>query len=206
MQPQVISFGPCQIAFDHRVLEPRPWTVMQSAWAVELSPEAGPGSVLELCCGAGQIGLAAAVWSERSLVQVDLNPTACDFARANATAAGIGDRVDVRCATIDESVRVNEAFPIILVDPPYLPSAMTPRFPNDPRASIDGGTDGLELARSCLPVINGAMAIDGVTLLQLAGIQQFHKLESELPDGLALEEVREVDSERAVGLIRHRSG
>lgn len=178
---------------------------MQSAWAAELSREVGPGPILELCCGAGQIGLAAAVWSDRSLIQVDLDPIACGFARENAAAAGVGNRVEVRCAAIDESVREDERFPLILADPPYLPSATTGRFPDDPQRSIDGGSDGLELARKCLSVIALAMTNDGAALLQLAGTDQFNEIHTELPSGLALGEVRAVDPERAVGIIRRRS-
>ncbi len=179
---------------------------MQSAWAAELSREVGPGPVFELCCGAGQIGLAAAVWSDRSLIQVDLNPIACEFARENAAAAGIADRVEVRCTTIDRSVVEGERFPLILADPPYLPSATTGRFPNDPQLSIDGGDDGLELARRCLDIVARALAVDGVALVQLAGLGQFNEIRSELPSGLALGEVREFDPERAVGIFRRDRG
>ena len=51
-----MRFGPVDIRHDDEVLEPRPWTIAQAEWASELP--AGP--MLELGCGAGHIGLAAA--------------------------------------------------------------------------------------------------------------------------------------------------
>ena len=53
-------FGHLPIAFDERVLRPRPWTVAQSRWAAELLHDRpAPSAVLELCAGAGHIGLLA---------------------------------------------------------------------------------------------------------------------------------------------------
>ena len=85
-----MDFGRLRIAFDDRVLRPRPWTAAQSAWAAEILATAPAGPVLELCSGAGQIGLLAVADIDRRLVCVDLDPVACDYARRNAAAAGHG--------------------------------------------------------------------------------------------------------------------
>ncbi len=96
-------FGTLEIAFDDRVLRPREWTTGQSRWAAELLLDQAPaGPVLELCSGAGQIGLLAIAGSDRSLVCVDANQVACEFARANAHAAGLADCVDVREGRLEE--------------------------------------------------------------------------------------------------------
>ena len=89
-------FGSLTIAFDDRVLRPRGWTTAQSEWAAELMLTAPGGPVLELCSGAGHIGLLAVAGSGRSLVCVDANPVACDYARANALQAGLAELVEVR--------------------------------------------------------------------------------------------------------------
>ena len=81
-------FGPLVVRYDERVLTPRPWTLMQSLWAAELAAQATAGPILELCAGAGQIGLAAAALTGRALVQVEADPVAADYARTNAAAAG----------------------------------------------------------------------------------------------------------------------
>ena len=96
------TFGPITVDYDERVLEPREWTLQQSRWAAELAGDAESGPILELCSGAGHIGLAAAVLSGRDLVQVDANPVACSFAIFNAARAGLGfPRVHVRTARLD---------------------------------------------------------------------------------------------------------
>ncbi|MEN3273049.1 MAG: hypothetical protein V7636_1810, partial [Actinomycetota bacterium] len=62
----ITSFGGLEIAFDDGVLTPRPWTIEQSQWAIELLHALPDGPVLELCCGAGQIGLVVAHATGRS--------------------------------------------------------------------------------------------------------------------------------------------
>jgi len=199
-----VEMGTCTIAFDERVLTPRPWTLMQSVWAAELSPDLPDGPILELCAGAGQIGLVAAVATGRPLVQVDIDPAACEFARMNAAHAGIAERVVVRCEPLEGVTTSNERYPLILADPPYLPSEQVRQWPNDPTRAIDGGPDGLELIRGCLAVKQSALAAGGIGLLQIAGSGQVDQLIAELPDDLAVREVRQFDSVRAVALIGHR--
>ena len=53
-------FGGLDIAYDATVLEPRGWTLAQSVVALDLEPALPPGAVLELCSGAGHIGLVVA--------------------------------------------------------------------------------------------------------------------------------------------------
>ena len=43
-----LDFGHLRIAFDDRVLRPRPWTVAQSEWVSGLLEDAPPGPVLDL--------------------------------------------------------------------------------------------------------------------------------------------------------------
>ena len=165
-------FGDLTIAFDERVLCPRPWTVAQSAWAEELLATAPPGPVLELCAGAGQIGLLGVRRTGRDLVIVDRNRAACRFALANAEAAGMRDRVTVRAADFECALRADERFALILADPPWVRSDRVGRFPDDPTTAIDGGVDGLDVARSCLAVADRHLAREGSMLLQLGDDDQ----------------------------------
>ena len=96
VQPLSTDFGGLSIAYDDRVLTPRRWTAMQSYWAAELLRDSPPGRVLELCAGAGHIGLLTVALAPRDLVMVDVNPHACDFARRNADANRLVASVDVR--------------------------------------------------------------------------------------------------------------
>lgn len=169
---RTVRFGPLDIEYDEQVLEPRGWTLAQSHWAAELLASCADGRVLELCSGAGQIGLAAALLSGRSIVLVDASGPACAFARRNASAADLADRVDVRQAPVSEALTPDERFPLVLADPPYIPSADTGVFPDDPLTAIDGGVDGLGPARWCVRVGAAHLSPGGHLLIQLRDEEQ----------------------------------
>lgn len=168
--------GSLDIAYDARVLEPRAWTVLQSDWAVELLGTAPGGPVLELCTGAGHIGLLVAAGTDREVVAVDLDATACGFARANAEAAGVSPRFEVREGAMDAVLRPEERFALVVADPPWVPSSDVGRFPEDPLLAIDGGADGLGVARACLEVASRHLRPGGSLLLQLGQDDQADRL------------------------------
>lgn len=167
-----MAFGPLSIRFDDQVLRPRPWTLAQSEWGAKLAAELPAGPVLELCAGAGHIGLALAALSSRDVVLVDANPRACAYARRNADAAALSVDVDVREGPMQAVLADGDRFPLILADPPWVPSALTGQFPEDPLTAIDGGTDGLAVARLCVQVIGRHLADAGASILQLGTEQQ----------------------------------
>ena len=187
----VAPFGHLEIAWDERVLEPRPWTRQQSEWASSLLTELAPGDVLELCAGAGQIGLLAVGRGERRLVCVDADPVACGFARRNADTAGLADRVQVRCADMESALAPHERFALVIADPPWVPSRDVDRFPGDPTSAIDGGQDGLDLARACLRTIAAHLLPGGAALLQVGPGDQVDRVRDEASAlGLEVSDVR----------------
>ena len=189
-----IGFGPLRISFDGRVLRPRPWTAAQSTWAAEVLTTAPPGAVLELCSGAGQIGLLAVAGSTRPLVCVDLDPTACGWARHNAHQAGMADRVEVREGPMDDVLRDSERFAVVVADPPWVRRDEVGRYPEDPTLAIDGGEDGLEVAWTCVDVASRHLLPGGTLLLQLGTVAQVEALRDRLlDDDLVLTEVRRYD-------------
>lgn len=181
-----MAFGPLQIGYDERVLEPRPWTLAQAQWAAALLEAAVAGPLLELCCGAGQIGLATMLLSGREAVLVDRSEAACELSERNAVDAGVAGRVEVRQGDLEEALAPTERFALVLADPPYIPSADTGTFPRDPLAAIDGGDDGLALARRCLQVAARHLHPGGPVLLQLRDLSQAERLTAELAHGPAV--------------------
>src|SRR4029453_1840252 len=119
--------------------------------ATRLRAIPGPRTAVDLCTGSGAIAcfLASEAPGTRGL-PTDLDPGALAWARVNADRYGVellaGDldaplppqlagRVDVVCANV-----------------PYVPSAATAPLPTDvrdhePRLSLDGGPDGLDVFR-----------------------------------------------------------
>ncbi len=199
-----MAFGPLSIAFDARVLRPRPWTIHQARWAADLMRAAPPGPVLELCAGAGQIGLLAVAGSDRDLVQVDADPVACSFASANAVrAAGSrGGTVHVRQAGIDEALRHDERFALILADPPWVPTEAVRRYPDDPVHAIDGGVDGLGVMRRCLRVIGERLTPGGSAVVQVGTLQQALTVDEDAAPLRALA-VRSYQPRGVLVLLRH---
>ena len=175
-----LRFGALQIEYDDMVLEPRPWTTRQSRWAADLLETAPPGPVLELCAGAGQIGLLAVTALPRRLVCVDLNPVACDYARRNAAAAGMADRVEVRQGEVDRVLRADERFALVIADPPYLLPQELATYPADPPLAIDGGPDGLGVARRCVSVVRDHLLPGGSAVLQLRSDDQVNRIRDHL--------------------------
>lgn len=161
------EFGPLRIRYDARVLEPRPWTLAQSEWAADLAAGAPEGPILELCTGAGHIGLAAVHLTGRRAVLVDADEAACELALLNARDAGLADLVEVRHGPMDQVLRDDDRFAVVIADPPYIPSSETGVFPDDPLLAIDGGDDGLDLARLCLEVAAAHLLPGGSVVLQL---------------------------------------
>lgn len=175
---ETISFGPVAVAHGAGVLTPRPWTLAQARWAAAILEQAAQGRVLELGSGAGHIGLAVAAWTGRELVQVDACPRACELARWNAEAAGV--ETDIRNAELSSALDSSERFALITADPPYVPSVQVEDFPEDPRHSIDGGLDGLDVARQCVRVAERHLQPGGHFLVQLWNAAQSESLSSEI--------------------------
>jgi len=99
-----------------------------------------PGDrVLDIGCGAGGYGLAAAVRGAREVVLTDIEPAAVDCALRNAERNGIR-RVDGRVGSFFAPVR-GERFDIIITTLPQLPA------PKPILAARYGGPDGLMYLR-----------------------------------------------------------
>lgn len=189
---RTLDFERLTIRYDDRVLSPRTWTATQARWAARLAEHGPPGPLLELCCGAGHIGLLAVSLHPRPLVAVDSDPVACAYARRNAAAAGLGELVEVRRAALEHACPPEERYAVVIADPPWVPRESVDDFPEDPPAAIDGGPDGLDVARTCVAVAARHLEPGGSLVLQLGNLDQVDRLSAELPSlgGLVRREVR----------------
>ncbi|TNM38608.1 class I SAM-dependent methyltransferase [Nocardioides albidus] len=198
------AFGPLTIEYDASVLRPRDWTVAQSDRAADLLPDLPAGPVLELCCGAGHIGLLAVHGSRRALVAVDASPDACRWTRVNAERNGIP--VEVRHGRLQEALEPGELFPLVIADPPWVPHDEIGRFPEDPASAIDGGPAGLDLARACIDVAAAHLLPGGALLLQVGTPGQADLLRDDARRAGLTEHDRSVVPDRGVVLCLRPSG
>ena len=196
-----IEFGPVRVTYDDDVLEPRPWTLAQSVWAAELPP----GPMLELGCGAGHIGLAAAALTGSPLLQVDTSEAAVRTAAANASDAGLAATVRQRLGDPADVLGEDERFAVVVADPPYIPSDEVDRFPEDPSTAIDGGGEGVALVHHFLTVAAAHLAPGGAIVLQLGGDGQIDQVEAWLrtpgAPALVVRERRVLGDDRALALL-----
>jgi len=128
--------------------------------------------ILDLCCGAGVIGISLLHRHRRAeCVAVDLSPQAVALAGTNAAKNGVEARY--RCLEADalEFARSSgERFDLIVCNPPYVPSAEIEKLlpeikDHEPRIALDGGPDGLDFYRQLIPALPGiARAPAWVTL------------------------------------------
>jgi release factor glutamine methyltransferase len=140
--------------------------------------------------------------TERSLVCVDANPVAVRYTEANARTAGLGSQVKTRLGRITDVLRADETFPMVIADPPWVVSAETRRFPEDPLLAIDGGTNGLVVARECWDAIDQHLGDCGAALLQLGCVEQVTALVSLGSGSLRCREVRQFRGGVVVHLVR----
>lgn len=204
--PSLTTFGPLRIEYADDTLRPRPWTALQSSWAHELLEDAPPGPVLELCAGVGHIGLLAVLGTDRGLVCVDSSASACSYARRNAAAAGLDEVVEVRHGAMEDVLVPEERFALVIADPPWVPTDRTALFPDDPLTSIDGGADGLDIARTCVQVAARHLVRDGLLLLQLGDRQQVEALARELAELAETAETGQTAEAAELGVREVRDG
>lgn len=198
---EAIDFAGLDIHWDRRVLRPRPWTAEQSRWAAELAEDTPAGAILELCCGAGHIGLLAARLSERDLVQVDRDPVAASYARQNAERAGIA--ADVRSAALHAALGPEELFGVVIADPPWLPTGTVAQYPDDPVLAVDGGADGLDMILQCLDTSLRQLLPEGHLVLQVGVPQQAEQVSDWLAGHASGRVVTDVRDCRPGGLLVH---
>ena len=184
-----VDFEGLRIRTHPEVLAPREWTAAQGRWAAKLAGTRPDGPLLEVCAGAGHIGLLAASLTGRRLVAVDLSPVAGSLIEQNAAAAGVV--VDVRLGDMASVLGPSEAFPVMVLDPPWVRSREVEGFPEDPVLAIDGGEDGLRLVRSCVGVVAAHLMPRGAAVLQVGPDQVEEAGTVARAQALVVREVRE---------------
>lgn len=120
-----------------------------------VSPEGKSGSLLDLGCGAGFVGLSMASRYER-VVAVDLNPRAVALATANALLNGVNN-LETRTGDLYAPV-VGETFDRIACQPPFM-LAFDDQTQDDVAKS--GGARGDEIALRAMAQAHAHLAVGG---------------------------------------------
>ncbi len=131
--------------------------------------------VVDLCCGCGAVGLAvAAAVPGVELHAADIDPGAVRCAEGNlAPVAGrvhTGDLDGALPASLRGRVH------LVTANAPYVPTAEIALMPaeardHEPVVALDGGTDGLDVARRIMALAPAWLAPGGHALVETSGRQ-----------------------------------
>lgn len=155
------ELGGIRFAVDPGVFVPR----RRTEYLVELARASKPRVVLDLCCGSGAVG--AAVGAEE-LHAVDIDPVAVACAARNVRGTVYeGDLFSPLPPTLRGRVDV------LTLIAPYVPSDEIDLLPREarlyePRSTLDGGVDGLELVRRVAAEATDWLAPGGSILTEVS--------------------------------------
>jgi release factor glutamine methyltransferase len=162
------SFGGLRVAVVPGVFVPRRRTELLAREAVAVT---APGSVVvDLCCGCGAVGLVVATAvPDVELHAADVDPVAVACARTNLAAVGGTVHEGDLDGALPTTLRGRVA--VLTANTPYVPTAEIALMPpeareHEPAVALDGGADGLAVARRVVAVATGWLAPGGHVLLE----------------------------------------
>ena len=172
------AFRSLDLAVDRRVLIPRPETEGLVECVVNvLKAEARrwpEPRVVDLGTGSGAIALAIAQEHPAARVlATDASESALDLARANATAAGLADRVELRRGDWLDALSPDERLEVIVSNPPYIATTERDALPDDvlrfePAEALFSGATGLDALREIVDEAPRHLVAGGLLALELA--------------------------------------
>lgn len=170
----------CGMAFqvDERVLVPR--SPLAELIAEHFSPwlSREPERILDLCCGSGCIGIAAAAACPQAQVDlIDIDDGPIELSQANVARHGLQDQVRVIQSDLFAGVG-GERYDLILSNPPYVPTeeyeGLAPEFHAEPKLGLEAGADGMDIVARILEQAPEHLSEDGILICEVgAAVPEF---------------------------------
>jgi release factor glutamine methyltransferase len=174
------------------VLIPRPETELLVEIALaRLADPRRPWVIADVGTGSGCLAVALATEMVHArVVATDISPEALAVALGNAARHGVSDRV-----AFHETRFLDGApgpYDLVVSNPPYIPdtdlAALAPEVVrHEPRSALSGGRDGLDPARTLLPVASARLR-GGAWFVMEIGVGQSQSVR-DIAGGTALEVV-----------------
>ena len=143
-----------------------------------------PTHILDLCCGGGSIGIAAALYQPGARVDLaDIDTAALSLAAENVALHQLEHRV--RCLQSDLfAVLDARRYDLILSNPPYVDAddlaAMPAEYLREPPRGLGAGSDGLDITRSILAGAADFLVDTGLLVVEVGN--SWETLEAAYPD------------------------
>ena len=148
------DFCGLEIEVNGNVLVPRPETELLAEQAWQWANAIEKPVVLDVGTGSGCLAIVVAAHCPGARVMaLDVAPEALAVARANAERHGVAAHIEFCEADGREGLPGEDAFDLVLANPPYIPTGDLPALQtevreHDPALALDGGADGLEFYRA----------------------------------------------------------
>lgn len=169
-------FAGLPFVVDQRVLVPRSFF---AEWIPDqFMPWVQPQRVrriLDLCCGSGCIGIAAAIaFPDAEVILGDISADALEVAALNVARYHLEDRVHlVRGNGLQ---RIDGKFDLILCNPPYVSSSSMESLPDEyrhePALGLHAGSDGLDFIAPLLVNAGQFLSRDGLLFVETGSAGQ----------------------------------
>ena len=164
------AFWTLELAVGPGVLIPRPDSETLIEESLAHFGKRAPRRIVDLGTGPGTLLLAALdQWPSATGVGVDTSDAALDYARANAKALGMEDRV--RFEVRDFASDLAERFDLVLANPPYIAEGDSDLAADvaayEPREALMAGADGLDAYRGIVPRLGAMIAEGGIALMEI---------------------------------------
>jgi release factor glutamine methyltransferase len=162
-----VEFCGLRIAVEPGVFVPRRRTELLVRAAARHAPPRG-AVVVELCCGAGAVAAAlSALLDDAEVHAADVDPAAVRCARRNLPGG------HVYAGDLDAPLpgRLEHRVDVLVANAPYVPTGEIGLMPaeardHEPRVALDGGADGLDVARRVVAVAPRWLAPGGVVVVE----------------------------------------
>ncbi len=165
---------------DERVLIPRSYFLeviphMLSRWFPE---QMRVRRAVDVCTGSGCLAILLAHHFPKAIVDaIDISKDALEVAAINVNSHRVGRRVRlVKSDAFDSVQRRKGGYDLILSNPPYEPSAICDRLPEEflrePRLALDGGIDGLSIIRKLIAQSADRLSPQGLLLIEVGGLKE----------------------------------
>jgi ribosomal protein L3 glutamine methyltransferase len=172
---------------DERVIIPRSYFLeiipqQLDSW---LRDPAKVTRVADVCTGSGCLAILLAHHFPKAKVDaIDLSPAALEVAKINVREHKLARRVALHESDVFDAVPPSPGlrrtgpvvkYDVILSNPPYEPSAQVDALPaeyhREPRMSLDGGADGLDIIRKLLRQARTRLKPEGIVLIEVGGLR-----------------------------------